>query len=90
MAENLTSIRSVQMQESKDSMHLNQKHQYSKGDSSPVRTELSAESTTCLFSGKKRKRNLSRSGTKQRYLKTNTNSQLDFESHHSYTKSKSK
>lgn len=90
MAENLTTIRTVYKQDSKEGMQLSQKHQYSKGDSSPARTELSAESTTCLFSGKKRKRNLSRSGTKQRYLKTNASPQLDFESHNSYTQSKSK
>ena len=41
-------------------------------------SESSEESTSWMYSGKKRKRNLSRSNQKQRYLKTKMPSQLDF------------
>lgn len=45
---------------------------------SPDYSESNSESTSCMFSGKKRRKNLNRSATKQRYLKTNSNSKLDF------------
>ena len=51
-------------------------------------SESSLESTTCMFSGKKRKRNSKLSEHRQRYLKSNVGSHLNFD--HAYTIEKQK
>lgn len=78
MSQEYTSMRRQTRKEVRENLNFDIKYPYPRGVQSPAYSECSLDSTSCMFSGKKRRRNLSRSAPKQRYLKTNTTSQLDF------------
>lgn len=69
-------------QNKKESRDSTQKGALNRAEQSPVMSRYSEESTSCMFSGKKRRRTDSKSAPKQRYLKTSGPSRIDFDLYH--------
>ena len=75
-------MKRVSKQSKKDNRNSAQKGALNREEQSPAMSRYSEESTSCMFSGKKRKRTDSKSAPKQRYLKTSGSSRIDFDLYH--------
>jgi len=74
----------------KQIMNLDHEKVLALGEESPASSRSSTESTTCMFSGQKRKRTLSKSAPKQRYLKRSAGLQQDLDAYNPLTQIKTK